>query len=311
MLSKGFVLDPYHELLPDYKICPFSNSDLVFNKNIQPLNLVDNYFRTRFGHNQFYYTENGRQAIAIALDHYNLNKNDVITILTTTNNFYISSCVTNEIEKICKWSRNVERNTKLIFVNHEFGFPYEDLDNLLKFNLPIIEDCAHSFFSKDKKSLIGKVGDFVIYSFPKMFPIQVGGLLVSNIHTQKTIIPTLPLNQINYIKNVISFYINDYFKIIENRTQNYLYLEKIMGELNIYPRFDISSNVIPGVFMFKSSIQINYPELKIHLYKHGIQCSVFYGEQSFFIPNHQNLNFEDLNYFKEVIREPRDCELMS
>ena len=46
--------------------------------------------------------------------------------------------------------------------------------------MPIIEDCAGSFFSKDKKDTIGKIGDFVIYSFPKMFPLQIGGLLLSN-----------------------------------------------------------------------------------------------------------------------------------
>ena len=69
--------------------------------------------------------------------------------------------------------------TKVIFVNHEFGYPYHDLIRLKDYKLPIIEDCAGSFFSSDKDGSIGEVGDFVIYSFPKMFPLQVGGLLVS------------------------------------------------------------------------------------------------------------------------------------
>ncbi len=301
MIANGFVINPYYELLPDYKICPFSNRDLTLNRNLPTSNIIDDYFRRRFGHNQFYYTNNGRQAIALALSHYKLNRNDVVTILTTSGNFYISNCVTKEIEKICKWSRKFEEKTKIIFVNHEFGFPFENLDQLKKYKLPIIEDCAHSFFSNDKNSLISKIGDFVIYSFPKMFPIQAGGLLVSNINCKITF--RLEPNLLRYIKNVLSFYIVDYQNIIVIRNQNYRYLEKILKEIDLFPRFDIFANITPGVFMFKSYKPINYPELKKYLYKHGIQCSVFYGEECFFIPTHQNLTFDDLDYFKEVIKE--------
>ncbi len=48
-----------------------------------------------------------------------LPPDDVVTILTTSGNFYISSCVTAEIEKFCKWDREITDQTKVIFVNHK------------------------------------------------------------------------------------------------------------------------------------------------------------------------------------------------
>lgn len=300
MIQNGFILYPDRELLPDYKICPFSTLDISKNKHLPDSNYIDEYFQNRFNHSNYCYTSNGREAIALALKHFELTTKDCVTILTTTGNFYISSCVTKEIERFCKWSREINENTKLIFVNHEFGIPYDNLEELKSYNLPIIEDCAHSFFSQDAKGLTGKIGDFIVYSFPKMFPIQIGGLLVSNngISIQNNIDNEL----LKYIKNCLSFHIKDASNIIQTRNKNYQYLTNKFKELNIFPRFSNSNNAIPGVFMFKSEIQIDYPELKLFMYKHGIQCSVFYGENAFFIPCHQNLTNIDLEYFFSVMK---------
>ena len=286
--------------MPDYKICPFSTTYIAKNKNLPKSDFIDGYFKNRFGHSNYTYTSSGREAINVALKYYNLNDDDCVTIFTTTGNFYISACVTKEIEKFCRWSRNIEPNTKIIFVNHEFGFPYENMEQLKQFNIPIIEDCAHSFFSTDEKSMIGKVGDFVIFSFPKMFPLQAGGLLVSNLNS--TTYHCIDENMLDYLKSGLSFYIKNSQDIIETRKRNYNYLSETLEELGISPRFELTDNITPGVFMFKCNKEIDYPELKKFLYQNGIQCSVFYGEQSFFIPVHQDLRDDDLNYFKETIK---------
>ena len=40
--------------------------------------------------------------------------------------------------------------------------------------------------------------------------------------------------------------------------------------------------------------------MKEHGWRHGIECSVFYGEEAFFIPVHQHLSEIDLDYFYAV-----------
>lgn len=299
-----FVFHPDTYLVPDYKISPFRTCDIGLNHNLPEDNYIDKYFMQRLRGKNYHYTQNGREAINLALSHYNLKKSDTVTILTTTGNSYISRCITNEIEKFCKWSLKINEKTKVLLVNHEFGYPYTDLMNLKKIGLPIIEDLAHSFFSKEKDNVIGKVGDFSIYSFPKMFPLQIGGLLVSNLKYENIESRFLDNPGKRYIKNVLSYYIKRKDKIIEKRIRNYTFLSQKFKQIGFLERFELADDIVPGVFMFhKGKNQLDLSKLKNHCYAHGIQCSVFYGEESFYIPVHQNLNEEDLTYFLEVINQ--------
>jgi hypothetical protein len=298
-----FVLNPDPFLLPAYRISPFKTSDVSFNHTLPVSNIIDDYFEKRFDGKRFYYTTSGRSAINIALSSYNLAKEDVVTILTSTNNFYISSCVTNEIEKFCLWSRKIERDTKVIFVNHEFGIPYPHIESLKEYRLPIIEDCCTAFFSEDGQNKIGMAGDFTVYSFPKIMPVQTGGLLVCNRNQSIPDIKKINPSLLQYIKNVLSYHIGDKESIFKSRMGNYNLLKEKLHPLGFKERFVPVSGVLPSVYMFrKEDVEVNLDQLKIHLNNHGIQCSVFYGEESFFIPAHQNLNMADLDYFVEAIR---------
>lgn len=297
-----FVLNPDPYLLPCYRISPFQTKDLHTNNQFPESDAIDLYFNERFSERNHCYTSDGRQAINLALQHYNLQQNDVVTIFTSSGNFYISSCVTKEIEKFCRWSRAIEPNTKLLFVNHEFGYPYTGMAQLKQHQLPIIEDCCHSFFSTDTDDSIGNTGDFAIYSFPKMFPLQVGGLLTSKKNFPLGEYEGLSETKRSYIKNVLSHYIVQQEEIISKRLVNYHYLLQALGKNNFEERFELVKGAVPGVFLFKiKNEHIHLPELKNNLYALGIQCSVFYGESSFFIPVHQNLVVADLDYFIEAI----------
>lgn len=298
-----FIINPDPYSLPCYRIGPFRTLDLSINHDLPDSDLIDDYFNERFADRNFIYTENGRKAINIALSFYNLKKEDVVSILTTTGNFYISGCVTKEIEKFCKWSRDIVPETRIILVNHEFGFPYQNLQKIREFKLPVIEDCAGSFFSQNKDRNTGRIGDFVIYSFPKMFPLQIGGLLVSNSDHKIDTQYKLGNDQLRHIKNVLSNYIVFKDEIIKQRILNYDFLKSIFVSLGFSERFQLIDDTVPGVFMFKTNgHKLDLPELKEYYYAHGVQCSVFYGEEAFFIPVHQALKEQDMLYFYEVIK---------
>lgn len=298
-----FILNPDPYSLPCYRIGPFTTRDLSVNHSLPDCDQIDDYFNERFQGRAFIYTENGRKAINIALTYYNLKKNDVVTILTTSGNYYISGCVTGEIEKFCKWTRKIVPETKVILVNHEFGYPYRGLSALKALKLPIIEDCAGSFFSCDEKYETGNVGDFTIFSFPKIFPIQVGGLLLSNLQGGLPGRNQLDLETLRYVKNCLSANIKFKQDIINKRRANYTTLRYLFESLGFSERFTLDSGTVPGVFMFKTDkTKLDLPELKKHFWSHGVQCSVFYGEEAFFIPVHQALNEHDMKYFLEVLK---------
>lgn len=298
-----FIINPDPYSLPCYRIGPFKTIDIALNSQMPTNDTIDDYFFERFKKNNFIYTKNGREAINMALSYYKLKEDDIVSIFTTSANFYISGCVTSEIEKFCKWSRKIEPRTRVIFVNHEFGYPYNDLNSLKDLGIPIIEDCAQSFFSNDKRNIIGTIGDFVIYSFPKMFPIQIGGLLVNNLGCELPDSKFLEESEKRYIKNVLSHYIKYKSEIIEKRLDNYSFLSSKFMELGFKERFKLTYGVVPGVFMFnKENHPIILPELKKFYNAHGVQCSVFYKEESFFIPVHQSLDEVDLSYFIEILK---------
>ena len=117
-----------------------------------------------------------------------------------------------------------------------------------------------------------------------------------------TKIKDIPIEWLTYIKKVLSHYLERKNLWIDLRINNYKYLKFHLESFCFLERFTLTDSIIPGVYIFstKYSMQI-LANLKVHCNLHGIQSSVFYGENSFFIPCHQNLNDDDLNYFIKVL----------
>lgn len=296
MLIDKYIISSERFLQPTYRISPFMTGDIAINKRLNNSPDIDDYFQDRFNNRKYVYTNSGRSAINQALSYLRLKKDDVVTIFTTSGNYYISGCVTTEIEKYCKWSRVLENNTRAIFVNHEFGFPYEKLSNLKKYNLPIIEDCAHSFLSQNYEESVGTIGTYVIYSMPKFFPIQIGGLLVSN--DENKLDKNIANEEEEYIKNVLSSYIAKNNEIKKRRIENYKYLENKLSKFGFVSRFELCDAIhCPGVYLFRIDSGLDLNELKIFYQSHGVECSVFYNEAAFFLPIHQRLTLDELDYF--------------
>jgi dTDP-4-amino-4,6-dideoxygalactose transaminase len=300
MLVKDLVLSPDKYLAPAYKISPFWTSDLSFNRHLPFSDEIDSYFRERFAGRRFIYCESGRQALHLALQHLGLADRDVVTILTTTGNFYISGCVTREIERFCRWSRRLEPDTKVLLVNHEFGFPHAGLRALRQHGLPIIEDAAHAFASDNEERSLSTIGDFTIYSFPKFFPIQLGGLLVFG--DRYEVKEPLSLEAKRYVQKVLSFHLKEIPQTSRRRQDNYRLLARRFEAIGCCPRFSLTGLSVPGVFMFKTERSANLEALKTFMWAHGVESSVFYGEQAFFVPVHARLGADDLDYFFEVTR---------
>lgn len=297
ILYNNLVIDPSPELTPVIRIAPFKNVHLqkkTFSE--KSMGISSAYLSKRFHNYQL--AQKGRSAISIALSSFNLSKEDVVTIFTTSGNFYISGCVTKEIEKYCRWSRELLPQTKVIFVNHEFGYPYPDAWSLKKYNLPIIEDCAHSFFTEEES--IGKVGDFIVYSLSKAFPVQMGGVLVS---------PKKDLAFLHREDEDLNFYILSYLSpsvdnidsIKKIRLSNYQYLENRLSSIGITPYFSLDKGVVPGVFLFRWLDNIDYPALKVFMQSNGVESSVFYGKNAFFVPCHDGVTEMEADYMCSLL----------
>src|SRR5690554_8226939 len=81
------------------------------------------------------------------------------------------------MKKYCHGSRQNSSATAAILVNHEFGCVQRDMAALRAYQLPVIEDCAYSYYSALDGRRAGSQGDYAYYSLAKTFPMQAGGLL--------------------------------------------------------------------------------------------------------------------------------------
>ena len=294
----NFVLNPAKHVLPAYRISPFTTKDVSFNHQLAADNKIDDYFTRRFPGKRIVYCESGRAALGIALEHLGMGNSSHVAILTTSQNFYISGCVTGVIEKYCRWSRTISGDTSCLLINHEFGFAYESSSQLLRYGLPVIEDACLSFASDNAERSLGRVGAMTIFSFPKFFPIQIGGLLVCD--PKYNIQETVPPETKRYIQKVLSYHIGQIDWISEKRRLLFKQFAKKFALLGFLPRFDLQCHSIPGVFMFKTDARVDLAAMKTFMNAHGVESSVFYGENAFYLPLNQRMDENDVNYLYEL-----------
>ena len=298
MLNCKWLLTDDTFMKPSYRISPFTTSSIAKNSDYQHIFTADEYFSSLLNDYQQNWVIKARDAITLALKDLNLTPDDTVTIITTSQNKYVSGCVTKAIEQVCQWNRTLTTMTKAILVIHEFGAIMEDLESVYASGLPVIEDYAHAFHSIP---LGGIKGDYIIYSFPKYFSIQYGGILLCKRALQKEY--TLPISILNYLKSVISHQLNDIVSFRKKRLLNHKYLTEAFKRFGCSPRFEWKNNETPSVFIFLVPPEIPLPELKVFMQEHGIESSVFYGEHAFFIPVHHMLEQIDLDYFIYIYQE--------
>ena len=303
------VLNPDPYSLPTYRIGTFVTQSISrnFGLSIDFAENAVNYFNNRFGENNWLLTRNGREAIAIAMEKLALSKDSFTTILTPSNNFYISGCVTSTLQNYSNWNREKSSKTVAYLVNHEFGYIYPEMNKLVKEGLPIIEDCCTTFFSQDESQMVGRYGDFSIYSFPKFFSIQIGGLLVGNeiaLQMNYTNKVTLNIEEKEHILKVVGYELTQKDEILAKRRELFEYATKSFEKLGFSLRFPNCVGTIPSVLLLHNNgIIKDLNKHKEHLNLHGIQNSVFYGEDAFFIPNHNMLSIQDIDYFVFVTHQ--------
>jgi len=153
-----------------------------------------------FGGNIFLLAR-GRFAFDLIFDSVNRNKNDEIIVP----NYYLKELIPifkNKGIKVkyCDINLNdysynirellsqIDEHTKYVIVSHIFGI-CGDIPNIItkikkrNKNIIIIEDCAHSFGSEYNGKNLGTFGDFALFSFDYIKPLNLlggGALLVNN-----------------------------------------------------------------------------------------------------------------------------------
>lgn len=248
------------------------------------------------------YTSSGKEAIYWALESLELTRDDTVGIFTTSGNSYVSKCVTETISQFCNWEIGGDyTQNACLFLIHEFGslIDYQSMSNYRSTGIPIINDFAYSFlslYSSGRKDFDKEIN---ITSLPKSFNINFGGILSQG----KAPYRLANLEMKSWILEEISPFIDteSLKSNIEKRKANREYYSNVLGPMG----FDVIWNeefITPGVCMISPRQPVNLHELKTFLQRNGIESSVFYGRNSFFVPVHQNMTTTELDYVCFMIK---------
>ena len=146
-----------------------------------------------FPNKQIIFTDMGRSAFQLIIEKQNLRNSAMLVPAYLCNIFepifkkYNISPVFLDInlktfnlnpEEIDK---KITPRAKSILVSHIYGLP-NNMEKILslakKYNLKVIEDCAHTFGARQNGTYLGNFGDAAFFSLYKVFPSFRGGMLV-------------------------------------------------------------------------------------------------------------------------------------
>ena len=225
--------------------------------------------------------KSGKEAIKYIIKTKNLQPIDEVFITTTTGSSYVSTCVSATIFNYCRISRVLTKDTKAIFVIHTFCFPHPDLLLLRKIaterNIILIEDCIAAFDSYNADNIrLGSIGDYAVFSLPKIIPVKYGGILFSKTNDVSGINDDFLANQIKCWEVLLP-------EIKKRRRDNYFFLKEQIGN-QIY--LD-DSNVNPYKYGFFSK---KYNEL---MQIPSIEFGKTHVEEEVHLPVNPFINFSD------------------
>lgn len=235
----------------------------------------------------------GRDGITAILEHLRLKPDDEVYISTSSGSPFVSSCVTSTIFNYCKPSRVVTEKTRLMFIIHEFGVPDPKTKAIVEIarekDIPVVEDCAHTFDSKVDGKLVGSFGDYAIYSLPKVFPMKEGGIITGD---NLDFVPYYSSKE--KIKQELMHYLPMLQASTKRKQAMFEYLDTFFD-----PLFTINEDVSP--YRFPLVVNGDASVLHKELCNNGIECGLWYGKNVVTLPIHPLLTKEDLEYIiKEV-----------
>lgn len=166
---------------------------LLFLKPISSKKLK-NKLADFFPNKNIIFTDSGRSAFQLAIENLYLQNSEMLIpayicdifepILKHYNIKPIYIDIDLKTFNIDLNSLNKEKitpQTRSVLICHTYGLPNnmtEITEFAQKYNLKIIEDCAHAFGAQYKNEYLGNFGNYAFFSLPKFLPVINGGMLI-------------------------------------------------------------------------------------------------------------------------------------
>jgi hypothetical protein len=300
--QEGYSVTPDAFYTPKISISPYNlKVELGKMKKIDQEFYSSNVIFTKLGSN-IKLSKSGKDAIVRIFNESQLINANLIAIVTESGNTYVSRCVTNTLNKVLSKTITTIEQAEVIYVIHEFGriLSTEKMEKIRKLNKIILNDFAYSFSSLYLSNRDDFQNEINFTSFPKAFPVSNGGVY-SIPNSLKITGKDSNQKEINIFADP-NLFTNKYLQETSiKRKDNLLKIIKKLQKIDAKD-FWIDDNYVPGVAMLTFSSSIQLENLKLQLNRVGIESSVFYGENAFFVPVHQNLTELEIDYITSFVK---------
>jgi len=162
---------------------------------------LEKIFSEWIGVNHCFTFESGRTGLYAILKSLNLSSDDEVLLQAYTCVAVVEPILWNNVKPVfvdidseslntsgIDLEKKITSKSKVLIIQHTFGNP-ADLDELLKiakkYNLFVIEDCAHAMGAEHKGKKVGTYGDASFFSFgrDKVISSVFGGIVMTNNET--------------------------------------------------------------------------------------------------------------------------------
>jgi hypothetical protein len=160
--------------------------------------------------------------------------------------------------------------------------------------IPTVEDCAHSLDSTFAGGRIGTFADYALYSFPKIFPLQRGGLLIGH---------HLPKGYPPYEGAVADQVEREFRKVFASfpylSQQRKMHFHQIRRSLPQQPvLYECDNTWTPYFVVF---INHAYLQLQDSLLQAGLECGIVHVKNWLCIPTQPLMPSEQVQYLTTVL----------
>jgi hypothetical protein len=269
-------------------VSPFSYAALDTAPDGPDAQTVEGLLAAHFGRT-YALVNSGRHALDLILADLALAPDDVVTIVTTSGSGYVSSCVTSTIERHCRWSMRRESGTAAVIAIHEWGRACERIADYLDTGVPVIEDCAYAFATRYANGdPVGRRGDYALFSLTKMFSVNFGGAVI--LPEGRACSFAMPVADRAFLLSAIGPELVELEGVLQTRRDVWGDLAARFAAIGIEPFFASVAGEQPSVFMFAHDpATVSLSDLRQRFDAHGIEASVFYGSDAFYVPAHHRI----------------------
>lgn len=298
---RNFAVETYPIILkkpfyvPVIRFSPFRSIENPDNSNVAEIP-EDTTFLPR-----------GSWALYAALKNLNLQKDDTVAIVKTFGSKFISKCVTDTIEKVCKWKLHTDVNFgefRACLVVHEFGLPATQFEGFVlscrEGGVPIIEDCA---WRVDK---VWPWSNYAIFSAQKMFNINYGGVL-SGVKLSDDYLWSIGCHDFVKRDEFLKQAVQDVGA--ERRVHNWKRYHQMVKDDGMesddcyaYENVIEEQRWLPTVYIQRFESDEVADDIVARLEEFGIQAGRYWGEPLVYLPIHQNMTEAEVDYMFGVVR---------